>query len=147
MARVDAVGIERGVFVGHSWGAGVALLTALRWPERTASVVGLAPVVPGELGWSDRLLATPVLGRVAGALTLTAIRAVGAFPRLLSPLGLVEPRLARSIRRSCAGLQIRRGARSMRVEAQALVREFPALGTRLSGIRDPTSLLARASGR
>ena len=147
MARLDAVGIERAVFVGHSWGAGVALLTALRWPERTASVVAVAPVVPGELGWSDRLLATPVLGRGAGALTLTALRAVGAFPRLLSPLGLVEPRLARSIRRSCAGLQIRRGARSMRVEAQALVREFPALGTRLSEIRVPTTIVAGSKDR
>jgi pimeloyl-ACP methyl ester carboxylesterase len=146
MARLDAVGIERAVFVGHSWGAGVALLAALRWPERTVSVVAVAPVVPGELGWSDRLLATPVLGLGAGALTLTAARAVGALPRLLSPLGFVEPRLARSIRRSCAGLQIRR-ATSMRVEARALVREFPALGTRLSEIRVPTTIVAGSKDR
>src|SRR5262249_61138245 len=118
MARLDAVGIERAVFVGHSWGAGVAFLTALRWPERTASVVAVAPVVPGELGWSDRLLATPVLGRVTGALTLTALRAVGAFPRLVSPPGLVEPRLARAIRPSRAGLPVRPGARSRRVRGK-----------------------------
>src|SRR5262249_39356158 len=99
------------------------------------------------VGWGGGVRGGGVVGWGGGGLDLTGLRAVGAFPRLLSPLGLVEPRLARSIRRSCAGLQIRRGARSMRVEAQALVREFPALGTRLSEIRVPTTIVAGSKDR
>jgi pimeloyl-ACP methyl ester carboxylesterase len=123
------------------------LLAGLRWPQRTASVVAVTPVVPGELDWSDRLLATTGLGTAAGGLTLAALRVLGAHPRLLGHLGLVEPSLADRLRHSSAGLQIRRGAGSMRVEARALLHEFAALGERLPEIQVPTTIVAGTKDR
>lgn len=147
VALLDAEGIARAVLVGHSWGAGVALLAGLRAPQRTASVVAVAPVVPGKLDWSDRLLATPGLGTAAGGLSLAALRALGAHPGLLGLLRPKQPRLADSLRHSSAWLQIRRGATSMRLEAKALVNEFAALEDRLSELAVRTTIVAGSKDR
>ncbi len=50
-----AVGAERPIVVGHSFGGAVAMAWALRAPERTAAVVMLGAVSnpwPGDLGWT-----------------------------------------------------------------------------------------------
>ena len=41
----SALGVERPVVVGHSFGGAVALAYAMRFPEETAGVVALAPIV------------------------------------------------------------------------------------------------------
>ncbi|HEX8803968.1 MAG TPA: alpha/beta hydrolase, partial [Acidimicrobiales bacterium] len=47
LALLDDVGAERGVFVGHDWGAIVVWALALLAPERVAGVVGMSvPFVP-----------------------------------------------------------------------------------------------------
>jgi pimeloyl-ACP methyl ester carboxylesterase len=44
---LDAAGVERGVLIGHDWGADVAWKTAWMHPDRIAAVVGLSvPFVP-----------------------------------------------------------------------------------------------------
>jgi pimeloyl-ACP methyl ester carboxylesterase len=56
LALLDAAGAERGVVIGHDWGADVAWKTAWMHPERIAAVAGLsvpfaprAPAPPMEL--------------------------------------------------------------------------------------------------
>jgi pimeloyl-ACP methyl ester carboxylesterase len=59
---LDARGVEHAVLVGHSYGGGVALTVAARWPERISALVLLAPVGPGCVTFLDRLAAAPVAG-------------------------------------------------------------------------------------
>lgn len=54
IALLDALGIDRAVFVGHDFGAPAAWTTALRYPDRVAGLVSLAvPYAP------DRFPARP----------------------------------------------------------------------------------------
>jgi pimeloyl-ACP methyl ester carboxylesterase len=47
LGLLDDIGEERGVFVGHDWGAMVVWALALRAPERVAGVVGMSvPFLP-----------------------------------------------------------------------------------------------------
>jgi pimeloyl-ACP methyl ester carboxylesterase len=46
-ALLDALGIEKAVFAGHDWGGFVAWAMPVRFPERTAGVIGVnTPYVP-----------------------------------------------------------------------------------------------------
>jgi pimeloyl-ACP methyl ester carboxylesterase len=48
---LDALGIERAVFVGHDWGGPVAWQMGLRYPERVAAIAGLnTPYSPPATG-------------------------------------------------------------------------------------------------
>jgi len=38
---LDALGVERAIFVGHDWGGSVAWMTALLHPTRVAGVIGV----------------------------------------------------------------------------------------------------------
>ena len=64
LARLDELGLERAVLVGHSWGAGVALATAELAPGRVESLVLVAGIGPDCVTFWDRVLAAPVLGPV-----------------------------------------------------------------------------------
>jgi len=60
---LDRLGIDRGVFVGHSWGGTLALTFALNYPERVAGLVLVAaPTHPGlwRMTSINAVLATPV---------------------------------------------------------------------------------------
>jgi pimeloyl-ACP methyl ester carboxylesterase len=62
---LSALGVERAVFVVHSWSGALGLRLALDYPERVAGLVMLAPVAypwPGGVGRYNRLIATPVIG-------------------------------------------------------------------------------------
>ena len=87
IADLDAAGVERAVVVGHSYGGGAALATALLAPERVEALVLVASVGPGCLTEWDRLLAAPVVGPVSAvaAWWLTPV-----FVRVL--LALIERR-------------------------------------------------------
>ena len=72
VAVLDALGIERVTLVGHDWGGWIGFLTALRWPDRVRSLLGVAilPPFPSTAAATAReprrfayqpLLATPVL--------------------------------------------------------------------------------------
>ena len=66
-ATLDALGIERAVICGHSFGAGVAVTMATAHPDKVAALSLLAPAAypwPADLGWPYKLAALPVLRTV-----------------------------------------------------------------------------------
>jgi len=139
---LDRSGIGSAVVVGHSWGAGVALATAIGSPERVRALVLASPVAPGiAAGPLDRLLASPHLG---AALAAVAFRLAG--------LGLTVPpvrRLAHAAVPTLQDAQVSataarwRGSawRSFHAEQRFLVDELPSLAPDLSSVDAPTTIL------
>ena len=89
-----ALGIDRAVWVGHSWGGAVALAAAVRRPAAVAGAVLLAaPTAPVEgpgMPWPIRLAALPIIGEVFGR-TLVAPLGLRALPDLLRDSFKPEP--------------------------------------------------------
>lgn len=59
------LGIERAIFVGHSWAGVMMPVMALDYPSRVAGIVMLSPVTypwPGGVGTFNRLATVPVIG-------------------------------------------------------------------------------------
>ena len=59
------LGIDRAVFVVHSWAGALGARMALDYPQRVAGLVMLAPVAypwPGGVGQYNRIITTPVIG-------------------------------------------------------------------------------------
>ncbi len=76
-AMLDRMGVEQGVLVGHSAGGTVAMLTALRYPERVRALVLVDPSVyrgGGAPAWIKPLLGTPQLRRIGPLL----VRGIGS---------------------------------------------------------------------
>ncbi len=68
-----ALGVERPIIVGHSYGAAIALQLALDRPERVGGLVLLAPVVyttSDDVPFPARLAETPFIGPMFGNLLL-----------------------------------------------------------------------------
>lgn len=64
IAAVDALGIERALFLGHSLGGGIALHVALKRPALVDRLVLLAPAALGRsLVWTYKLFCMPLIGR------------------------------------------------------------------------------------
>ncbi len=60
---LDQLGIDKAIFVGHSWGGTLALSYALRYPQRVLGLVLIAPPTqpPTRLiAWNNAVLATPI---------------------------------------------------------------------------------------
>ena len=66
VALMDRLGLEEAVLVGHSAGGSVAVLAALRHPERVKALVlvGAAIYEGGTPGWLSPLLRTPQMRRL-----------------------------------------------------------------------------------
>jgi len=67
VALLDELGIERAVLVGHSAGGSVAMLTALKYPERVEALVLVDPAIYTEGGppaFVYPLLKTPQMRRL-----------------------------------------------------------------------------------
>ena len=59
------LGIDRAIFVVHSWAGALGARMALDYPQRVAGLVMLAPVAypwPGGVGQYNRIISTPVIG-------------------------------------------------------------------------------------
>jgi pimeloyl-ACP methyl ester carboxylesterase len=97
---LDRLGVDRAVFVVHSWSGALGLRMALDYPARVAGLVMLAPVAypwPGGVGWYNRLVTTPVIGPLlAYTITLplgyflTGRGARGVFLPQIMPDGFVD---------------------------------------------------------
>ena len=72
---MDALGVERGILVGHSAGGTIALLTALTYPERVEALVLVDAAVysGGTPGWLRPILHTPQM-RHLGPLLVRSIQ-------------------------------------------------------------------------
>ena len=74
LEQLDRRSIERAIVAGHSFGGGVAAWLAAHHPERVAALVLAAPAANvSSLDGGDRLLAAPVVGPLASALSLATI--------------------------------------------------------------------------
>ena len=62
---LEKLGIDRAIFVVHSWSGALGALMALDHPGRVAGLVMLAPVAypwPGGVGWYNKVVTTPLIG-------------------------------------------------------------------------------------
>jgi pimeloyl-ACP methyl ester carboxylesterase len=62
---LQKLGVEKAIFVVHSWSGALGALMALDYPERVAGLVMLAPVAypwPGGVSQYNKVIATPVIG-------------------------------------------------------------------------------------
>jgi pimeloyl-ACP methyl ester carboxylesterase len=141
---LDRLGLDRAVIAGHSWAGGVALAAASRWPERVGGLVLVSSVGPGEhFGWSDRILAAPVLGESIAALVIGGAGLVLGRNRVQS---LAQRRLPEPAREAVDQLtRLTRGGasvwRSFAVEQRALFSELDGLAAGLAAIRAPTAVV------
>ena len=142
-------GLGGAIVAGHSWGAGVAIAMAERYPERVRRIVLVNPVTPGDrLGVADRLLADE---RIGPALARGALWVAGS--------ALAAPRVRRVLRRMLPGYGIERSAevarelrtggawRSFHLEQRALFSELPALRDGLAEVGQPTTVVVAANDR
>lgn len=64
---MDALGVEKAILVGNSAGGTIAMLTALKYPERIESLILVNPAVyagGGAPAWIRPLLRTPQMNRI-----------------------------------------------------------------------------------
>lgn len=148
VADLDARGIDRAVLVGHSYGGGVALATALAAPERVEALVLVASVGPGCLDGWDRLLSAPIAGEVC------ALSAWWLTPRFArARMALLERRQDRPLRVDeqvnwqvwAETHRLHGGAsvwRTVLAEQRALTSTIAGLVDRLGSVAQPTLVLA-----
>ncbi len=95
---LDALGLDKVVFVGNSIGGLLAWVTALRQPERCLGLILSAPVGIGrELAWSLRLASIPVAGALM--LSLEKRSKDGFMKRLFSHPERVDPAVYQELQR------------------------------------------------
>ena len=76
VALLDTLGADMAVLVGHSAGGTIAVLTALRHPERVEALVLVAPAIyhgGGTPGWVRPLLRIPQVGHLGPLLVRSII--------------------------------------------------------------------------
>jgi pimeloyl-ACP methyl ester carboxylesterase len=96
---LQRLGVDRAIFVVHSLAGAFGPLTALDYPQRTAGLVMLAPVLypwPGGVGRYNRMVTTPVIGPLLAytitlplGLLLTQPAARSAFAPQIVPDGFI----------------------------------------------------------
>lgn len=84
---LDALGIRRATFVGNSYGGGVTLLFALRWPERVERMVLIAPAC-----YAERIPLFVPLGRMPGVECLSKRLPVEPFVRFFIRSAYADPK-------------------------------------------------------
>ncbi len=94
------LGVDRAVFVVHSWAGALGTRIALDYPQSVAGLVMLAPVAypwPGGVGRYNRIVTTPVIGPLLAhtitlplGLLLAEPGARGVFLPQPMPPGFVE---------------------------------------------------------
>jgi pimeloyl-ACP methyl ester carboxylesterase len=149
---LDGLSIKQAVVVGFSWGGGVALAFAQAFADRTAGLVLVASVGPGEaFGWEDRMLAAPFVGEALAALTLGTVGRVVGSARVQSLARRYLDGRAREAVTVLTGMTgARPGAavwRSFVIEQRVILRDVEGLSRGLSAITAPTAVLNGSADR
>jgi len=90
---LEKLGIGPAILVVHSWAGALGARMALDYPTRVAGLVMLAPVAypwPGGVGWYNKLVATPVIGRL---LAYTVTLPLGYFLTERGARGVFRPQI------------------------------------------------------
>lgn len=139
LAELDVHGVSRAVVVGHSFGGAVAAQLAVRFSERVAGLVLLAPSAnPASLYAFDHLLAAPVIGPLLGGAVIGGAGwalSLGALRRALPGDEAYLLQVAHRLRAPAAW-------RAFAVEQRALVSDLPELESSLGLITAPTRIVA-----
>lgn len=148
VAALDDRAIDRATIAGHSLGAAVAVSLALLHPERVAALVLVAPAanVASLYEW-DRLLASPGIGLIAGAASLsTAGLALILAPvrRRLAGIMALDERYLSTVGRA---LLTPATWRAFASDQRALVTGLPELESRLHELAVPTTIVAGTADR
>ncbi len=148
LVALDRAGVDGATVVGHSLGAGVAAWLAIAHPDRVRALVLVAPAANVEaLEPVDRLLAAPVIGELAAAVTLGSIGLALAAPplrRLITrAIGLDERYLASVGRESLAPA----AWRAFVADQRAMVAGLPELDARLGEISAPATIVVGTADR
>ena len=147
---LDLIGIDRAIFVGHSWAGGVALAAAIAHPIRVAGLVLISSVGPGEhLGLADRVLAAPLIGDTLAAATIGGLGLMLGRHRVQE---LADRHLQGRPHEAVVALtRLTRGGslvwRSFVVEQRALLRELEPMGPHLGAIDAPTAVVHGSNDR
>jgi len=145
-ALLDRLEVDRATVVGHSWGGGVALEMAGRYPDRVAGLVLVASVAPGDaIGLVDRALALRPLGDVASLATLGIAARALSVPTLRRRVdGLLPTGWRHTFAQDSPDLD---AWRSFAVEQRAFVGQIDAMADHLADIAAPTLVLAGTADR
>lgn len=148
VAALDAAGVERATVVGHSLGGAVAAWLAAEQPERVSALVLAAPSANcASLNRLDQLLAARVVGPLLGAAALggigSALLVAPLRHRIGSQLGVEDAYLRRYARLLLNPLTWAAFA----AEQRMLLRDLPALETRLGTISAPTTVVVGTADR
>jgi pimeloyl-ACP methyl ester carboxylesterase len=148
LAALDAHGADRATVVGHSFGAAVAAELALSHPQRVTALVLVAPSANvASLYRLDYLLAAPIAGELGALLTLGCVGLALASSKVRNRAAhelAVDDAYLRY-----AGRMLRDPARwrTFAAEQRALVRELPALESRLGGVSAPAKIVVGEADR
>jgi pimeloyl-ACP methyl ester carboxylesterase len=140
---LDLLEVESAVVAGHSWGAGVALALASRFPQRVSALVlvgAMAPRAQPDLVdrmWAHRRFGPPAtrLGFQVGGLVLS-------LPLMRRLTEATAPGLQDQLAATASEWRNDSVWRSFYAEQRALVDELPALAPELPSIQAPTIVLA-----
>lgn len=140
---LDRLQVDSAVVAGHSWGAGIALATAVEFPQRVRALVLVgAPAPTASPSRIDRALASRLLGPPMTRLGFwAAALCLSPAPlRNLARTALPDPedRLA-TIAAEWRGRDV---WRSFYAEQRAFVEEMPALAGSLPEVDAPVTIVA-----
>lgn len=145
---VDALGVERPIIVGQSFGGAVALRYALEYQDTMSGLVLLAPVShewPGGVVWYNRAAATPVLGVFFRRLVIPAYGALVAKQAVEASF---EPDTPPNDYYERAGVSLLFRARDFKANATDIVHlkdEIRAQQTRYDAIELPVAIATGTS--
>lgn len=140
---LDRLEVESAVVAGHSWGAGVALALASRFPQRVSALVLVGAMAPrAQPDLVDRAWAHRRFGPSATRLGFQAGGRVLSLPIMRRLTGATTPGLEDQLATTASEWRGDSVWRSFYTEQRALVDELPALAPELPSIQTPTIVLA-----